>query len=238
MILRRSKRTPVPITKWEERAAPSAAFGFKITKKIAQTVQKTALKPVTVGSLPKPFELDRNDSPEQSKSTALPETGWEQKGAASAALDPRITEETARTAQKTALKPVAVGNLPKALELDENDLPELPTYLPPLDLRFQASESLATGSTELETFQQLLTPIIVDRIVAATNSYAENAQKIDEDTEKRLLRPRPWKSVNSAEIWRFIGCLLHMGVHIEVKHKDHWSTTGHLSKFMSLIRYD
>jgi Transposase IS4 len=141
-------------------------------------------------------------------------------------------------AQKTALKPVAVGSLPKALELDENDLPELPTYLPPLDLQFQASESLATGLTELETFQRLLKPTIVDRIVTATNSYAENARKIDEDTGKKLSRPRPWKPVNSAEIWRFIGCLLHIGVHIEAKHEDHWSITGHLSKFMSLICYD
>jgi hypothetical protein len=134
MILRRSKRTPVLTTRWEEKDAPSTAYGSKIIKKTAQTAQKTALKPLTVDSLPKPIELDKNYSPEQSKHTVLPETGWEQEGAPSAALDPKITKETARTAQKTALKPVAVSSLLKALELDENDLPELPTYLPPLDL--------------------------------------------------------------------------------------------------------
>jgi hypothetical protein len=79
MILRRSKRTPVPITKWEEKVAPSAAFGSKITKKTAQTARKTALKPVTVGSLPKPIELDKNDSPEQFKRIALPETDGNKK---------------------------------------------------------------------------------------------------------------------------------------------------------------
>jgi hypothetical protein len=48
-------------------------------------------------------------------------------------------------------------------------------YSPPLNLQFQPSESLATRLSELGTFQRLLTPQIVDRIVIATNSYAENA---------------------------------------------------------------
>jgi Transposase IS4 len=238
MILRRSKRTPVPTTRWEEKVAPSAAVDPKITKKTVKTKQKTSFKSVTIGTLPQPIELDKNDLPKQSKRISVPETGWKQTGAPPIALDPKITEETARTTQKTALKPVIVGSLSKALELDRNDLPKLSTYNPPLNLQFQASESLATGLTELETFQRLLTPAIVDRIVAATNSYAENARKIDEDTGKMLLHYRPWKPVNSAEIWRFIGCLLYMEVHIEAKYEDHWSKTGHLSKFMSLIYYD
>jgi hypothetical protein len=37
-------------------------------------------------------------------------------------------------AQETALKPVAIGPLPEAVKLDENALPELPRYTPPLDL--------------------------------------------------------------------------------------------------------
>jgi hypothetical protein len=39
-------------------------------------------------------------------------------------------------------------------------------------------------------FQRLLTPTIIDRIVAVTNSYAENARKIDKDTKKKLLHSR------------------------------------------------
>jgi Transposase IS4 len=168
----------------------------------------------------------------RSKRTSAPKTPWEQKGAPSAALDPKITKKTARTKQKTALKPIAVGPLPEALNLDETDLPELPMYSPPLSLQFQPSESLATGLSELDTFQRLLTPQIVDRIVIATNSYAENAQKDKEP----LPYARPWTPVTSTDIWRFIGCLLHMGYHKLANHEDHWSKNGHLRKFMSLRR--
>ena len=170
----------------------------------------------------------------RSKRTPVPKTIWEEKGAPPAALDPKITKKTARTEQKTALKPIAIDRLPEAVKLNEKDLPELPTYNPPLNLQFQASESLATGLSELETFQRLLTPAIVDKIVAATNSYAESARKIEEP----LPYARPWKPVNSTDIWRFIGCLLYMGYHRIANHEEHWSKNGHLRKFMSLRRYD
>jgi hypothetical protein len=48
---------------------------------------------------------------------------WEQKGAHLAAKDPKITKIAARTAKKTALKPVATGPLPKTVEFDVNNLP-------------------------------------------------------------------------------------------------------------------
>jgi Transposase IS4 len=147
----------------------------------------------------------------RSKRTPVPKVAWEEKSVHSAALDPKITKNTARTAQQTALKPIAVGPLPESIKLDEKDLPELPTYNPPLNLQFQASRSLAIGLSQLDTFQQLLTPIIIDRIVVATNSYAENARKIDKDLDEDYPDVRPWKPVNSTDIWQFIGCLLHMG---------------------------
>jgi hypothetical protein len=56
-------------------------------------------------------------------------------------------------------------------------------------------------------------PVIVDRIVVATNSYAENARKTDEELKKDHPEARPWKPVNSIDIWQFIGCLLYMDVH-------------------------
>ena len=116
----------------------------------------------------------------RSKRTPVPKTTWEEKGAPSAASDPKITKKNARTVQKTALKPVTVGPLPEIIRLDENDLPELPTYNPPLNLQFEASESLRPSLSELETFQKLLTPAIIDRIIIATNNYAENARKDEE----------------------------------------------------------
>jgi hypothetical protein len=82
----------------------------------------------------------------------VPKTIWEEKGAPSAASDPKITTKAARTEQKTALKPIAVSRLLETAELDKKDLPELPTYKPPLNLQFQASKSLATGLSELQTF--------------------------------------------------------------------------------------
>jgi hypothetical protein len=65
-----------------------------------------------------------------------------QKGAPPAAKGPKITK-------KTALKPVATRPLPKTVEFDADHLPELPTYKPPLYLKFEASEPPAIGLTEL-----------------------------------------------------------------------------------------
>jgi Transposase IS4 len=170
----------------------------------------------------------------RSKRKPVPKIIWEEKGAPSAASDPKITKNTARTAQKTALKPIVIGHLPETVKLDEKDLPELPMYDPPLDLQFQSSKSLSTGLSELDTFQRLLTPAIIDRIVIATNSYAENARK----DEELLPHARRWIPVNSTDIWRFVGCLLHMGYHKLSNHEDYWSESGYLRKFISLKRYD
>ena len=178
----------------------------------------------------------------KSKRTPVPRTIWEEKGAPSAASDPKITKKTARTEQKTALKPIIISPLPEIPEINEQDLPELPTYEPPLNLQFQASESLAIGCSALEIFQKLLTPEIIDQIVIATNSYATNARKtqdLDEEDEEELkIHIRSWKPVNSADIWRFIGCLLHMGAHKEARREEHWSKVGYLSRFMSLVRFE
>jgi Transposase IS4 len=125
-------------------------------------------------------------SPRKSHRVRKARTVWEQKGAPPAAKDPKITKKTARTGKNTALKPIATGPLPKTVEFDADHLPELPTYKPPLDLKFEASESLATGLTELQKFQKLLTPAIIDTIIDATNSYAKNARA----NASSLRRPR------------------------------------------------
>jgi hypothetical protein len=67
-----------------------------------------------------------------------------------------IPRASARTEQKTALKPITVGPRPESIELMEKDLPELPMYNPPPNLQIQPSEWLATGLSELDTFQRLL----------------------------------------------------------------------------------
>jgi hypothetical protein len=112
-------------------------------------------------------------TPRKSYRVRKARTIWEQKGAPPAAKDPEITKNAARTVKKTALKPIATSSLPKTVKFDINNLPELPTYKPPLDLQFKASESFTTGLTELQTFQKLLTPAVIDIIINITNSYTK-----------------------------------------------------------------
>jgi Transposase IS4 len=176
-------------------------------------------------------------SPRKSQRQRKATTIWEEKRAPSAASDPKITKKTARTEEKTALKPVVTGPLPEAIGFDEAHLPELPTYTVPLELQFQPSKSLAIGQPELDIFQQLLTPAIIDKIVEATNSYAVNTRANTSEVLEPDLHARPWKPVNSTDIWRYIGCLLYMGSHIERKHEEHWAEGGYLGQFLSLVRY-
>jgi Transposase IS4 len=138
-------------------------------------------------------------------------TSWGKKGAPSAAKDPKIPKKAAYTVKKTALKPVATGPLTESTGLNKDRLPELPDYEPPFNSRPQASESLGIGISELEKFQKLLTPAIVDHIMPATNSYAKRVRKKAAESPEQIRRLRPWKPVNSTDIWRYIGCLLYMG---------------------------
>ena len=71
----------------------------------------------------------------RSKCTPVPKTIWEEKGAPSAASDPKIIKNTAWTVEKTALKPIIIGSLPGIPEIDEKKLPELSMYEPPLNLQ-------------------------------------------------------------------------------------------------------
>ena len=81
-----------------------------------------------------------------------PKTIWEEKGAPSAARDPKITKRTDRTEQKTALKPVVSGPLSETFEFDVNQLSNLSVYKPSLELRFESSKSLLKDLSELDTF--------------------------------------------------------------------------------------
>jgi Transposase IS4 len=138
---------------------------------------------------------------------------FEDKVAYSTASGPKFTAEIARNNPKTALEPVPAEPLP---EID-NQLPDLPDYHPPLELRSKPSESIATGLSELQTFKELYTQEVVDIIVNATNSYAENAR----ETAPKLDCPRDWDPVNSTDIWRYLGCLIYMGLHIEKKYTEY-----------------
>jgi Transposase IS4 len=150
------------------------------------------------------------------------------------------------------LKPIAVGALPEGVNLNKNKLPDLPDYTPPLNLRPEPPKSLVIGLPELQTFQLLLTPLIVNEIVKATNSYAYRAREEidtledhdrDEIEDLKFSVRRPWSPVNSVEIWRYIGCQLYMGIHKEGRREDYWELDekkkqSRLGRSLSLVRYE
>jgi len=171
--------------------------------------------------------------PRQSQRTRKATVAWEAKEAPATASDLKLTSKTARNKPETALKPVAIEPLPESTKLDSNHLPELPVYTPPLELHYMPSESNATGLSKLETFQKLLTPAVVDLMVNATNSYAENTPENPDE-----FSARPWSPVNSTDIWRYIGCLLYMGEHIERERTQYWSKTHCLGESLSRIRFE
>jgi hypothetical protein len=74
-----------------------------------------------------------------------PKTIWEERGAPSAARDPKITKKTDQTVQKTALKPIAIKPIPEVPEFDVKQLPDLSMYKPPLALQFTLSKPLVQG---------------------------------------------------------------------------------------------
>ena len=112
-----------------------------------------------------------------------PKTIWETKDAPCTANDSKVTKNTVRTERQTVLKPIPVGPLPKALEINENQLPKLPKYEPPLNLQLQRSKSLVTDLSQLDTFHRLLTSIIINKIVKLTNNYIENVRNTNFDKE-------------------------------------------------------
>ena len=122
----------------------------------------------------------------RSKCIPKPKTIWEAKGAPNAASDLKVTKNTARTEQQTVFKLIAAEPLLKVFEIDENQLPKLPEYEPPLILQFQRFKSLVTDLLQLDTFQRLLTSVIIDRIVKSINNYTENVRNTNFDKEEDL----------------------------------------------------
>ena len=114
-----------------------------------------------------------------------PRSIWETKDAPCAANDPKVTKKTARTERQTVFKPIPAGPLPKVLEINENQLPKLPKYEPPLNLQFQRSKSLVTSLLQLDTFHQLLMSVIIDKIVKSINNYIENVRNTNFNKEEK-----------------------------------------------------
>jgi hypothetical protein len=93
-------------------------------------------------------------APRQSERKRKATVAFEDRLIALTASAPKLTFKIARNNPKTALKPIVINLLP---ELNHSQLPKLSAYEPPLNLRSLSSESIATGLSELQTFQQLYT---------------------------------------------------------------------------------
>lgn len=170
-----------------------------------------------------------NMPPRKSQRALKPLTKWEEKKAPSAALKPKLTAQTDRMNPQIALKPIPIGPLPESTKLDDGHLRELPDYHPSLDLRYKPSQSIATGlSIIIQMFLLFFTQLMVDIIVLATNAYAAGRRR----TRNERKGTRDWKSVNSTDIWRYLGCLLYMGETIESQHSVYWSPLYHLGEFL------
>ena len=135
-----------------------------------------------------------------------------------------------------ALQPVPVEKV-AAPEILVNPLPN---YQPPLRLIPFASRLRIHPQSPIEAFQIFLTQENVATIVSNTNSYAENDR---EATRPPAIRGRAWQPTTASEIWRYIGCLLYMGIHIEKERRDYWQESRRLGAhrlgvFLSLTRFE
>jgi hypothetical protein len=75
-------------------------------------------------------------TPRKSYRVRKARTIWEQKGAPPAAKDIKITRKTARTVEKTALKPITTSPLLIAVGFNADHLSKLSMCKPLLDLEF------------------------------------------------------------------------------------------------------
>ena len=141
-----------------------------------------------------------------------------------------------RQEQKTPLRPIAVEILPKPTLLES----ELPDYHPPLEYTKRGGHSLVSGLTQLQLFLQFFPTQIMAIMVAVINSYGERTNR----TETKKRKPhsphyRKWTPTTIAELYRYFGILLFMGLRQEPVHQELWNVKGYnLGQYMALQRYE
>jgi hypothetical protein len=153
--------------------------------------------------------------------------------ASNALLVSQIVDSNVQKKRKLhVLQPVPAEQLAEPAVLEQ----PFPTYLPPLRLHYFNSRPRAHPQSLLEAFRLFITHEIINIIVANTNSYAENKR---EASDTYLYHEtRPWKPAANWEIWRYLGCLFYMGLHIEPRRDDYWTDSHRLGRYLSIIRFD
>ena len=112
----------------------------------------------------------------------------------------------------------------------------LPYYQPPLQLRSFAPRPRIRPQSSIEAFQLFLTHEIIDIIVANTNSYADNDREVADSRNTTI--SRPWRPTRASEMWRYIGALIYMGLHIELEREAYWHDSHKLGAFLSKTRFE
>ena len=156
----------------------------------------------------------------------------------SAPLIPSETQLKQKTAkrneQNAPLQPIATEIIPEPTLLDVN----LPHYHPPLEYTKRGGHSLAPSMTQLKLFLQFFSSTVMAIIMAATNSYGERENR--EKNRHPLSRQyRKWHSTTISELYRYLGCLLFLGLHQEPCYEECWKVEGHnLGQYLPLKRYE
>ena len=112
----------------------------------------------------------------------------------------------------------------------------LPNYQPPLRLQPFSSRPRIRPQSPIKAFQIFLTHEIVKIIVANTNSYADDHREAADSANTP--RSRPWRPTRASEMWRYIGCLIYMGIHIEKERGDYWQDSHRLGVYLSRTRFE
>jgi Transposase IS4 len=129
------------------------------------------------------------------------------------------------------LQPIPAEQVAEPAVLDQ----PLPTYQPPLQLHYFNSRPRVHPQSPLAAFQLFITHEIVDIIVANTNSYAENHREAKTPSE---IRSRLWHPTTNPEIWRYLGCLFYMGLHIEKERAGYWKDSHQLGRYIGRERFE
>ena len=151
--------------------------------------------------------------------------------------DTQVAQKVAkRKQQNTPLKPIAVETVPQPALLES----KLPDYHPPLEYTKRGGHSLVEGMTQLQLFLQFFPTTIMMRIMAATNSYGERANRTEGKKNKpNSLHHRKWHPTTISELYRYLGILLFIGLRREPEHQKLWEVKGYnLGQYMALNRYD
>ena len=140
-----------------------------------------------------------------------------------------------RRPKKRPLQAVPAEPIPEDLaESLPSKQREIPPYTPPLGyIEYKAGGAACEASDELSTFLLLFSEDCIERIVSATNSYAEYDQN-----ELHYEFSRTWTPITRADLLHYISCLFYIGIYKETLREDYWSLSSPLANIMSRNRFD